>query len=141
MDCNFSQLKSGALVAVRIQLTAGLHGYWYLEGRVRMRRDKGRLTVAYEDFAGHARLTKFDLQGFPVRPDGTVERTNYEQYGGRLVPLTDEIRRIFKYEKILGAIWNLTYADLLLMHDYELDFIGSLLQEAKGRGEKPDPVP
>jgi hypothetical protein len=145
MNIPIAPLKRGATVVVRVPHVAGLRGYWYLNGRVRTLKRNGLVMVTYQDLAGKESVGTFDQRGFAMhmRRDGTVEREKSEQYG-RLVPLTDEIRRIFKYERALRGIWNLTYADLLLMRDYELDFIGSLLEEVSqrvGRQEPARPIP
>jgi hypothetical protein len=137
MNHDFSSLKRGATVAVRVEVSVGFNGYWYHAGKVQRKHKNGCLTVAYEDLARKQVSVKYNSEGYPVRPDGTVERRHYELFGGILVPTTDAMRRIFKHQQALSSIWRLTWPDLLLLQDYELDFINALLQEARLRGQAP----
>jgi hypothetical protein len=138
MDNDFSQLKRGSLVAVRRQFAAGipLEGgtYWFFAAKVQRRHHNGHLTVVFDDLAGKQVMMKFDQQGYPIRPDGVAERHSYERYGGLLMPITSTIERVFRHQKILSAIWKLTWGELLLLQDYELDYLYALLSEAKSRG-------
>jgi hypothetical protein len=138
MAHDFSQLKRNALVAVRRQFPAGIQlqgeNYWFFAGKVQQRHQNGLLTVVFDDLTGKQVVVRFDRQGYPIGPDGTVKHQDYEIYGGLLVPLTPEIERIFRHQKVLSAIWKLTWPDLMLLQDYELDYIYALLQEAHTRG-------
>jgi len=137
-DNDFSQFKRGSLVAMRRQFAAGipLEGgtYWFFAAKVQRRHHNGHLTVVFDDLAGKQVMMRFDQQGHPIRPDGVAERHSYERYGGLLMPITPIIERVFRHQKILSAIWKLTWGELLLLQDYELDFLYGLLSEAKSRG-------
>jgi len=137
MDNNFSQFKRGSLVALRRQFAAGipLEGgtYWFFAAKVQ-RHQNGHLTVAFDDLAGKQVMMRFDQQGYPIRPDGVAEHHSYERYSGLLMPITPTIERVFRHQKILSAIWKLTWGELLLLQDYELDYLYGLLLEAKSRG-------
>jgi hypothetical protein len=132
MNHDFSSLKRGHPVTVRVRFDVGFNGYWYLAGTVRRKHTNRYLTVDYEDLSGKQVSVKYNSEGYPIGPNGTVER-RYD--GGMLVPTTDAIRRIFKHQQALSSIWHLTWPDLLLLQDYELDFINALLQEARLRGQ------
>ena len=135
MNYDFSTLKRGATVAIRVEVSVGFNGYWYFAGNVQRKHKNACLTVAYEDLACKQVSVKYSAEGYPVRPDGIMERRYYESYGGILVPTTDTIRRIFKHQQALSSIWRLIWPDLLLLKDYELDFINGLLREARLRGQ------
>ena len=134
MSNDFSQLKRHALVAVRRQFPAGIRiheeNFWFFAGKVRQRHPGGLLTVVFNDLIGKQVVVKFDRQGYPIGSDGTAEHQDYEDL---LVPITPEIERIFRHQRVLSAIWKLTWPDLLLLRDYELDYVYALLQEAHTR--------
>ncbi len=138
MDNDFSQFKRGSLVAVRRQFAAGipLEGgtYWFFAAKVQRLHHNEHLTVVFDDLAGKQVMMRFDQQGYPIRPDGVAERHSYERYGGLLMPITPTIERVFRHQKVLSAIWKLTWGELLLLQDYELDYLYALLSEAKSRG-------
>jgi len=79
-------------------------------------------------------MMRFDQQGYSIRPGGVAEHHSYERYGGLLMPITPTIERVFRHQKVLSAIWKLTWGELLLLQDYELDYLYGLLSEAKSRG-------
>lgn len=137
MDNNFSQVKRGALLAVRRQFPAGISldggTYWFFAARVQQRHRNGDLTVVFDELTGKQVAMRFDQQGYPIGPGDVAEHRDYEARGGLLVPTTPAIKRIFRHQKTLNAIWKLTWPDLLLLRNYELELIYTLLQEAKAR--------
>jgi len=89
--------------------------------------------VVFDNLPGNQAPVRFNQQGYPVRPDGPVERQAYKRYGSMLVPITPAIERIFRHQKVLSTIWKLAWAELLLLQDYELDYLRALPSEAKSR--------
>ena len=89
--------------------------------------------MAFDDLAGNQTTVRFNQQGYRVRPGGLVERHAYMRYGSMIVPITPAIERILRHQKVLSAIWKLAWAELLLLQDYELDYLCALPSEAKSR--------
>ena len=133
MDYDFSEVERGETVVVRLPHGAGIllesGRYWFFPGKVQRKHRNGDIIVLYTDRAGKQVVSRYNRQGHHIPPGQLVEPRSLN----RLVPMNPTIDRIFRYQKVFSTLWRLTWADLMLLQDYELEHLAALFSSISTR--------